>query len=157
MWHYNLIIQDLTRTKPYLFEEQASGTTPMHLVGAFLSALFENSDLSTNSLKRRRGVSSISRSMSQQSTHILHSCQQFTAGQIIRTMIGIFGGVPEPFEVFHCRPTVTEEELRLFLNPKRATKHPFQYLILEVNKLPYQLQEVNIIFNSPTFMICVRK
>jgi hypothetical protein len=54
----------------------------------------------------------------------------------------VFGGVPEPFEVFHCRPTVTEEELRLFLNPKRATKHPFQYLILEVNKLPYQLQEV---------------
>ncbi len=127
---------------PDLFTEQGSEFAPMHQVGAFLSALFENSDLSTNSLKRRRATSSISRSMSQQSTHILHSCQHFTPSQLIRTIIVIFGGVPEPFEMFHCRPTCTEEELRLFLNPKRATTHPFQYLILEVNKLPYQLQEV---------------
>ena len=135
-------VQDLLKHKAYLFKEQDLGSTPMHLVGAFLSALFENSDLSTNSLKRVRTGSTISRSMSQQSTHILHSCQGFTPGEILRTVIGIFGDVPEPFEVFHCRSTVTEEELRLFLNPKRATKRPFQYLILEVNKLPYQLQEV---------------
>ena len=134
--------QDLIKREPHLFMDQGSEYPPMHQVGAFLSALFENSDLSTNSLKRRRTTSSITRSMSQQSTHILHSCQYFTPGQLSRMIISVFGGVPEPFEVFHCRPTATEEELRLFLNPKRATKHPFQYLILEVNKLPYQLQEV---------------
>ena len=60
----------------------------------------------------------------------------------MRLIISIYGGVPEAFEVFHCRPTTTEEELRLFLNPRRATKKPFQYMILEVNRLPYPLQEV---------------
>ena len=134
-------LQSLVRNESY-FDAQDSNLTPMHLVGAFLSALFENSDLSTSSLKRRRVSSVLYRSMSQESTHILHSCKNFTASQLVRTIIGIFGGVPEPFEVFHCRPTATEEELRLFLNPARATKQPFQFLILEVNKLPYHLQEV---------------
>lgn len=137
------ISQELIRDDPYLFREQDCDSTPMHVVGRFLSALFQNSDLSTNSLKRRRASSAFTHTMSQQSTHILHSCKNFTPSQLLRTIIGVFGGVPEPFEVFHCRPTVTEEELRLFLNPARATKHPFQYLILEVNKLPYQLQEVS--------------
>jgi len=123
--------------------EQDSNSTPMHLVGAFLSALFGNSDLSTNSLKHRRANTGLTRTLSQHSSHILHSCQHFTSSQLIRTIISVFGGVPEPFEVFHCRPTVTEEELRLFLNLKRTTKLPFQYLILNVNKLPYQLQEVS--------------
>ncbi len=66
----------------------------------------------------------------------------FTQSQLLRLIISIYGGVPEAFEVYHCRSTSTEEELRLFMNPKRATKRPFQYLILEVNKLPYRLQEV---------------
>ena len=131
------------RSKPHLFGIQIQvAITPMHQVGRFLAALFKDSKLSTSSLKQRRNISPFSRQMSQQSTHILHACQNFTPSQLIRTVIGIFGGVPEPFEVFHCRPTVTEEELRLFLNPTRATKQPFQFLILEVNKLPYHLQEV---------------
>ncbi len=62
----------------------------------------------------------------------------------MRLIISIYGGVPEAFEVFHCRATTTEEELRLFLSPQRATKRPFQYLILEVNRLPYPLQEVRV-------------
>ena len=140
------VFQELIRHESYLFQEQDVDSTPMHVVGLFLSALFKNSDLSMNSLKRRRTTSALSRTMSQQSTHILHSCQGYTPSQLLRTIISVFGGVPEPFEVFHCRPTVTEEELRLFLNPKRATKRPFQYLILEVNKLPYQLQEVWYVF-----------
>ena len=140
------VFQKLMRHEPYLFREQDFDSTPMHVVEVFLSALFKNSGLSMNSLKRRRTTSTLSRTMSQQSKHILHSCQGYTPSQLLRTIISVFGSVPEPFEMFHCRPTVTEEELRLFLNPKRATKHPFQYLILEVNKLPYQLQEVWYVF-----------
>ncbi len=118
----------------------------MHQVGTFLAALFKDTKLSDSSLQQRRTLSPLTRSMSQQSTHILHACQNFSPSQLIRTVIGIFGGVPEPFEVFHCRPSVTEEELRLFLNPTRATKQPFQFLILEVNKLQYHLQEVKCLF-----------
>ena len=68
----------------------------------------------------------------------------FTQSQLLQLIISIYGGVPEAFEVYHCRPTSTEEELRMFMNPRRATKRPFQYLILEVNKLPYRLQEVSM-------------
>ena len=143
--NYNITnpFKDILKTKKDdLVVEQKEGVkiTPMHVVGFFLAELFKNLDLSNHSLKRRR-PSVIS---SSQSTHILHSCSGFTQSQLIRLIISIYGGVPEAFEVFHCRSTTTEEDLRLFLNPKRATKHPFQYLILEVNKLSYQLQEVSL-------------
>ena len=114
----------------------------MHIVGAFLSQLFKNFELSSHSLKKRRPSIPVLRSMSTQSTHILHSCQGYNQSKIIRLIISIYGGVPEAFEVLRCRYNTTKQEIQLFLNPKRATKRPFQYLILEVNKLPYQLQEV---------------
>lgn len=114
----------------------------MHLVGSFLDTLFNHDALCGYSLKARRMSSSLARSVASQSTHFLHSCQGFTQAQLLQQIVSIFGGVPEAFEVFHCRLTTTEEELRLFLDPKRATKQPFQFLILEVNRLPFQLQEV---------------
>jgi len=139
-----ILLQELLSRGRYCLdeEESRSGNTPMHLVGSFLAALFRNFELSSHSLKRRRPSTLISRSSSSQSTHFLHSCQGFTQSQLLRLIISIYGGVPEVFEVFHCRQNTTEEDLKLFLNPKRATKRPFQYLILEVNRLPYQLQEV---------------
>lgn len=139
-----ILLQELLSRGRYCLdeEESRSGNTPMHLVGSFLAALFRNFELSSHSLKRRRPSTFISRSSSSQSTHFLHSCQGFTQSQLLRLIISIYGGVPEVFEVFHCRQNTTEEDLKLFLNPKRATKRPFQYLILEVNRLPYQLQEV---------------
>ena len=133
--------QELLATKQVQLKSPTD--TPMHTVGAFLSSLFKNFELSSHSLKRRR-PSVPSRTNPSQSTHILHSCKGYSQGQLLRLIISIYGGVPEAFEVFHCRATTTEEELRLFLNPRRATKRPFQYLILEVNRLPYQLQEVCI-------------
>lgn len=124
--------------------------TPIHTVGAFLSELFRNFELSSYSLKKRRPSMPVLRSMSPQSTHILHSCQGYNQSQIVRLIISIYGGVPEAFEVFRCRPNTTKEEIYLFLNPKRATKRPFQYLIVEVNKLPYYLQEVHTFIHTYT-------
>ena len=79
-----------------------------------------------------------------QSTLILHSCLGYSHSQIIRLIIHIYGGVPEPFEVLRCQRNTTKEEIQLFLNPMRAVRRPFQFLILDVNKLAYQLQEVII-------------
>ena len=78
---------------------------------------------------------------------LLYTHTGFSQSQLLRLVISIYGGVPEAFEVYHCRATSTEEEIRLFMNPKRATKRPFQYLILEVNKLPYRLQEVRTVYS----------
>ena len=131
--------QELLASRPH----NDSGSTPMHIVGAFLAALFSNFELSSYSLKKRRTSSAVTQSMTAQCTKVLYSCPGFTQSQLLRLIIQTYGGAPEVFEVFHCRPTTTEEELQLFLNYKRATKRPFQYLILEVNKLSYPLQEVS--------------
>ena len=156
-YYYLLIVQTLLPNKAEFIEGDPGEDTPMHVVGAFLSALYDNFELSTHSLtlKRCRTPSMASKALSNQSTHILHSCQGFSQSQLIRLIISVYGGVPEPFEVLHCQPSTTEEELRLFLSPKRATKRPFQYLILEVNNLPYQLQEVTncyicLLYTSPS-------
>ena len=115
----------------------------MHIVGTFLAQLFNNSQLSCHFLNKRRpsGI----QSTSTQSAQILHSCPGYSQSQIIRLIIHIYGGVPEAFEVLRCRSNTTKEEIQLFLNPRRAMKRPFQFLILEVNKLTSQLQEVIIL------------
>ena len=116
---------------------------PVHIVGAFLKALFEDHALPhrcrPSSPLRPRSITT-SLSVTHEFVQLLHFCPGYTQDRLIRVIVGLYSGVPESFEVFHCRPSTTEEELNLFI--KRAAKHPLQYLILEVNKLPYKLQEV---------------
>ena len=71
---------------------------------------------------------------------ILHICPGFTQQNLITLMLNIFGGVPEPFQIFRCQSSSKIGELDLFL--KRATQFPVPHLILEVNKLTVDLQEV---------------
>ena len=54
----------------------------------------------------------------------------------------LYEGVPEPFEVFRCRPNTTHEELNLFI--ERIRHHTLPYLVLHIDKLPFKLQEVSI-------------
>ena len=116
---------------------------PVRIVGAFLNALFEDHALPhrcrPSSPLRPRSITA-SLSLAQEFVQLLHFCPGYSQDGLIRVIISLYSGVPESFEVFHCRPTTSEEELNLFL--KRAAKYPLQYLILEVNKLPYKLQEV---------------
>lgn len=134
-----LFSQELLQEKN--FQEHCSKfeNTPMHIVGVFLADLFQKMKLSNDSLKRRSSVE-----LSPQETCILHSCPGYSQSQIIRLIIHIYGGVPEFFEILRCQNNTTKEEVQLFLNPMRATKQPFQYLILEVNRLAYHIQEVTI-------------
>ena len=111
-----------------------SDKVPMHVVGMFLDTVFNN-----HSLPKRCGEN-VFRHSSSESTQLLHYCPRYSQFQLIRLIVSIYNGVPEAFEVFHCHPSSTEEEIHLFL--KRVAKHPLQYLILEVNRLPFRLQEV---------------
>ena len=72
---------------------------------------------------------------------ILHSVPGYSLSQLLRFILGLYGGPPGAFEVLHCKSGIAEQDLRLFM--KRVIQHPRQYLILEINRLPYQLQEVN--------------
>lgn len=125
----------------------------MHVVGRFLGMLFNNHTLPKRcgeGFSRPRSVSRLS--ISTEPTQLLHYCPRYSQTQLVRLIVSIYDGVPEAFEVFHCRPSSTEEELGLFL--KRAAKHPLQYLILEVNRLPFKLQEVQYCLVSTLFSGC---
>ena len=71
---------------------------------------------------------------------LLHHAPNYRQSQLVRLIVSIYNGVPESFEVFHCRSSSTKEQLCLFLD--RINKHPLKYLVLEVNMLPFRLQEV---------------
>ena len=115
----------------------------MHVVGEFLQEVFSNHSLpkhcqSCESLSWPHSVSQLS--FMPEPSQQLHYCPGYSQAQLIRLIISIYNGVPESFEIFHCHSTSTEEDFSLFL--KRVTKHPVQYLVLEVNRLPFKLQEV---------------
>ena len=76
-----------------------------------------------------------------QANNVLYNATGYTESELVRLILGLYGGPPEAFEFLHCEPTTTEQELRLLM--KRAIHHPRLYLLAEVNNLPYQLQEVN--------------
>ena len=114
----------------------------MHVVGVFLGMVFNNHSLPKHCGECLSHCYSSSQHFSSERTQplVLHYCPGYTQAQLIRLIVSIYNGVPEAFEVFHCHPSSTEEDLGLFL--KRVAKHPLQYLILKVNQLPFKLQEV---------------
>ncbi len=120
---------------------------PMHTIGQFLDVLFYEHPLPRRSdsapLLRTRSLTSFS--LSHDFTQLLHYCPRYSQSQLIQMLIGICSGVPEAFEVFRCRASTTEDELTLFL--KRAARHSLRSIVLEVNKLPFKLQEVSTLRN----------
>ena len=118
--------------------------TPMLTISMFLSALLLNHSLPTRIKPVQRPMTSVAgrMSLSLECSQVLHSCPGFTQNELIPMILSIFDGVPEPFQIFRCQSSSTQEELDLFL--QRAAKFPITHLILEVNKLPFQLQEVSL-------------
>ena len=113
----------------------------MHVVGRFLELVFKNHSLPTRCGKGLSQHWSVSQaSFSSEPTQLLHYCPGYSQAQLIRKIVSIYSGIPEAFEVFRCHASSTEEELNLFL--KQVAKYPLQYLVLEVNRLPFKLQEV---------------
>ena len=112
----------------------------MDIVGSFLDQryLFDQAKVEEWSLPVRynRKYASLP-----QANNVLYNATGYTQSELVRLILGLYGGPPEAFEFLHCKPATTEQELRLLM--KRAIHHPRLYLIAEVNNLPYQLQEVN--------------
>lgn len=118
----------------------------MEIVGGFLGDLLQNHTLPKRSTKVIRRLSSVTQfpGMSD-ANQFLHHAPKYRQSQLVRLIVNIYGGVPESFEVFHCRSSSTQEELSLFL--ERVEKRPLRYLILEVNRLPFGLQEVGYMYD----------
>ena len=118
--------------------------TPMLTISMFLSELLLNHSLPTRIKTARKSTMSVAGRMSitPECSQVLHSCPGFTQNELIPLILSIFDGIPEPFQMFRCQSSSTQEELDLFL--QRAAKFAIPHLILEVNRLPFQLQEVSL-------------
>ena len=125
-----------------IFKSPLDDKPPIQVVGEFLRTLFKAHKLprreSSSALVRIQSVTSYS--LSHEFTQLLHYCPHYSQSQLIQTVIGLCSGVPESFEVFRCRSSTTEGELKLFL--QRAAYHSLRSIVLEVNRLPFKLQEV---------------
>ena len=114
----------------------------MEIAGGFLGDLLQNHPLPRRSTKVVRRVNSATQFPgTSDANQFLHHAPKYSQSQLLRLIVSIYGGVPESFEVFRCRASTTQEELSLFL--ERVERRPLRYLILEVNKLPFRLQEVS--------------
>lgn len=114
---------------------------PMEVVGTFVHKLFHEYDMKRYALQPRQPYKQPARIVSAQSSAILHSCHGLSRVQLMSLIINCYSGVPESFQLLRCNSSTTEDELNLFLN--RVSTHAFQYMIVGVEKLPYQLQEVS--------------
>ena len=115
--------------------------SPLEWVGQFLAQLFPAEDQLF--LEPRRFFLRYpphNESYLSMRENYLHKALGFSQEQLIRLMVEIYQGPPEPYEILHCRSTTSEETLRLFF--ERIQKHALKYIILDVDKLPFQLQEV---------------
>ena len=130
----------------------------MEVVGRFIGDLLQSHTPLQHSTKFIRQPSVTQFSSTSGANQFLHHAPKYRQSQLVRLIVSIYGGVPKSFEVFHCRASSTKEELSLFL--ERVEKKPLRYLILEVNKLPFRLQEVrklgvrviSMTFHHPTYL-----
>ena len=87
----------------------------------------------------------------------LHYIPAYGHSQQLLFICELYGGVPKSYEVFRCCPTTTHEELSRFM--KRVEQYPFEYLVLQANKLPNKLKEVSykVCFYVLTipFVLCI--
>ena len=136
---------------------QVRSHTPMRTLGQLLRTLCSHPLLVPHLLKHRssrsgsistRPLFSPQLSLSSHSSpgvvfnrYQLHYGPSYAPSQLMRMIVEIFRGVPEGFAVFHCRPTTSAEELNLFI--ERMRHHSLPYLVLQVNRLPFKLQEVD--------------
>ena len=115
-------------------EEGASIRTPLHTLGFIISEMLPKYGLRS----RPRAIHNVPQS-------VLYACTDCTQYQLISLIVSIYRGAPEVYEILHCQPSTSREELSRFINPGRHTvqkKQPSIYLFLEVNLLPCELQEV---------------
>ena len=120
--------------------------SPMQLVGQFLKSLLQGYTLPQRSfIEPGASLRSFPPkfNITPHFTQPLYSCPTYSQMDFICLILNICSGIPEAYQVLRCQETTMEEELSLFL--KRAescTRHHSQYFMLDVNKLPYKLQEV---------------
>lgn len=125
----------------FCFDEN---TSPIDIAGNFLDELFTLTSKAAIQLPQRYSYSPppLSINSCKDICSTLHIALGFTQAQIIPLILSIYDGLPEAFEVLHCTTHTTEQDIKLFMKRVMITKHARKYLVLEVDVLPFHLQEV---------------
>lgn len=110
--------------------------SPVELVGTFLNAVFESYLQAQTCFVEDVQVSTKFGEFAQP----LYLCPNYSKMEFLCLILKVFSGVPRSYQLMRCNENTTEDELRLFL--KRLEKYQAHYLIFDVNKLPFKLQEV---------------
>ena len=111
----------------------------MLTAGEFLNIVFEDHNLPQRCLIKN--TLSHSSHAAGYFAQPLYPCSVHSQQHVICLVLGIFSDIPESYRVLQCNKSTTEEELKRFL--KRVEKHRGHYLVLDVNRLPFKLQEVS--------------
>ena len=116
---------------------------PIQQVGEFLDTLLQGRTLPSRCSFEEDIISlpSHHHSVTSYITQPLYSCSTYCQMDLQCLILQIFSGIPEAYQMLRCQETTTEEELNLFL--KRIEKHYNHYIMLDVNKLSFKLQEVS--------------
>ncbi len=124
-------------------EPAVSLDSPMLVVGQFLNVLLQDHTLPKQLLLSSRETISFPRhrAATKISNQPLYFCPTYSHASRLCFILEVFSRIPEPYQVLRCQATTSEEELELFL--KRAQTQTNHYLVLNVNKLPFKLQEVS--------------
>ena len=118
---------------------------PMEYVGSFLESTFEDILVSIHAMVKKR--------LPSQQPDILHYVPGYTQDQLIVFLLELYQRrAPKSFEVFKCHSNCTKDELQYFLDRTKGISS--NYTLLEVNELPFQLQEVLLLL---TVCVYIRK
>ena len=75
----------------------------------------------------------------------LHSARHCSYSNLIALIINLKDGVPQSYDILRCGPQITRYDLiKFFRRAKLPSRQHKPSFVLEVNKLTYSVQEVNV-------------
>ena len=112
---------------------------PMLVVGTFLNTLLHDHILpqhlsfAESSLNKSQDGNALK-------TQFLFSCSLYSQSNLVSFILDHFNSIPAAYHIMRCNGSTTKEDLSLFL--KRVEMQPNKYMMLNVDLLPFKLQEV---------------
>lgn len=109
-------------------------SSSIEIVGLFMENLFKSDGSLEKEGLAQRYESNF------QAEHDILVAKQYEQRKLIHLIISIYNGIPEHFDILRCCSTTTKHDVNSFM--RRVLLMPRLYLILEVNRLSFELQEV---------------
>lgn len=125
---------------------------PMQVVGQFLDMLLkDHCHPNLRSAVDNQLLTYYSQHDGDQYSQPLYCCSTSSLMEFACFVLKVLSGNPQSYQIMRCNAATTSEELNLFL--QRVESHHMHYIMLEINKLSFELQEVSDCFTSS--LLCI--